>query len=252
MRRLMVNASVACLLLALGACGIPKERHDAVLKDLDKCKGELASTKNTLATTESERTKYKEEMGKLSADKDALAKRLGATKKEIEQLRKARVAAEKRAAVFRKLMARLQAMVDSGKLKVEIRKGRMIVKMSDKILFDPARTKLKTDGKEALKKLAAVLKDFPNRDFLVAGHTDNDAINTPRYRSNWELSARRAVKVVRFLQDEGVDPKHLGAAGYSEFDPVGDNSTDDGKKTNRRIEIVLMPNVEELPKFDAK
>ena len=250
MRRLMVYASVAALALALAACGIPKEQHDAVLKDLDKCKGELAGTKNTLATTEAERNKLKDEMGKLSADKDALAKRLGATKKEIEELRTARAAAEKRAAVFRKLMARLKAMIDSGKLKVEIRKGRMIVKMSDKILFDPARTKLKTDGKDALKKLAAVLKDFPNRDFLVAGHTDNDPIKTRKYPSNWELSARRAVRVVRFLQDEGVDPKHLGAAGYSEFDPVGDNSTDPGKKSNRRIEIVLMPNVEELPKFD--
>ena len=250
MRRLMVCASVAGLVLALGACGIPKEQHDAVLRDLDKCKGELAGAKNTLATTEAERNKYKEEMGKLKGDKDELAKRLGATKLEIEELRKARAVAEKRAAVFRRLMARLKAMIDSGKLKVEIRKGRMIVKMSDKILFDPARTKLKTDGKDALKKLAAVLKDFPNRDFLVAGHTDNDPIKTRKYPSNWELSARRAVRVVRFLQDEGVDPKHLGAAGYSEFDPVGDNSTDPGKKSNRRIEIVLMPNVEELPKFD--
>ncbi len=250
MRRLMVCASAAGLVLALGACGIPKKQHDAVLRDLDKCKGELASTKNTLASTEAQRSKFKEEMGKLKGDKDELAKRLGATKREIDELRKARAAAEKRAAVFRKLMARLKAMIDSGKLKVEIRKGRMIVKMSDKILFDPARTKLKKDGKEALRKLAAVLKDFPGRDFLVAGHTDNDPIKTRKYPSNWELSARRAVRVVRFLQDEGVDPKHLGAAGYSEFDPVGDNSTEGGKKTNRRIEIVLMPNVEELPKFE--
>ena len=250
MRRLMVYASVAGLLLAVSACGIPKVQHDAVLKDLDKCKGELAIESNGHTNTKAERDKLQREMAKLSADKDALAKRLGATKKEIEELRKARAAAEKRAAVFRKLMARLKAMIDSGKLKVEIRKGRMIVKMSDKILFDPARTKLKTDGKEALRKLAAVLKDFPDRDFLVAGHTDNDPIKTRKYPSNWELSARRAVRVVRFLQDEGVDPKHLGAAGYSEFDPVGDNSNDDGKKTNRRIEIVLMPNVEELPKFD--
>ncbi len=229
------------------ACGIPQEQHDAVLKDLANGKKELADTKNALADTESERNKLNTEKESLGAKRDALAKRLGATKKEIEQLRKARAAAEARMRTFRKLLARLRSMIASGKLKVEIRKGRMIVKMSDKILFDPGRTKLKGEGQGALKQLAAVLKDIGTRDFLVAGHTDNIPIKTRRYRSNWELSAARAVQVVKFLQNEGVDPKRLAAAGYSEFDPVGDNSTDDGRRTNRRIEIVLMPNIAELP-----
>ena len=256
MQRRAISAVTLCasavVMLALGACGIPQDKHNAVLKDLDKCKAELAGSKNSLATTEAERNKLKEELASLGAKKDALAKRLGATKKEIEELRKARAAAEKRAAVFRKLMARLKAMIDSGKLKVEVRKGRMIVKMSDKILFKPGKTKLKKDGQEALRQLAAVLKDFSGRDFLVAGHTDNIPIKTRRYKSNWELSAARAVRVVKFLQKEGVDPKHLGAVGFSEFDPVGDNSTKEGKKANRRIEIVLMPNIEELGKIDVK
>ncbi len=232
------------------ACGIPEMKHNAVLKDLQACKSTMASTKNDLDATEAERKKLSNQLAALGGEKDALAARLGATKKEIEQLRQARALEAKRLATFRQLLSRLKSMIDSGKLKVEIRKGRMIVKMSDKILFDPGKTKLKKDGQAALKELAAVLKDIAKRDFLVAGHTDNIPIKTRRFRSNWELSAARAVQVVKFLQKEGVDPKNLSAAGYSEYDPVGDNSTDEGRRGNRRIEIVLMPNIEELPKLD--
>jgi len=235
------------MLLGLTACGIPEETHDAVKKDLEKCKTDLAGTKNTLQTTEEERNKLKTELDSMGAKRDDLAKRLGATKQEIEELRKARAAAEARSRTFRQLLARLKSMIDSGKLQVEMRKGKMVVKMSDKILFDPGKVELKKDGKIALKQLAAVLKDIGDRDFLVAGHTDNVPIKTRQFRSNWELSAARAVNVVKFMQAEGVDPKHLAAAGYSEYDPIGDNTNDDGKRSNRRIEFVLMPNIGELP-----
>jgi len=236
--------------LAVAACGIPQETHDAVVKDLENCKSQLASTKGTLQTTEGERNKLKDQLDSIGADRDALAKKLGATKMEIDELRKARAMAEQRTKTFRQLLDRLKSMISSGKLQVEIRKGRMIVKMSDKILFDPGKTKLKADGQVALKQLAAVLKDIGERDYLIAGHTDNIPIKTRQFKSNWELSAARAVEVVKFMQREGVDPKHLSAAGFSEFDPVGDNAAEEGRRSNRRIEIILMPNIEELPKIE--
>jgi len=248
MRRMLLFPSLA--VFAVLACGIPEETHNAVVKDLENCKSELSKTKSSLQSTETDRNKLKDQLDSIGADRDALASKLGATQKEIEQLRKARQLAEERTKTFRQLLARLKSMISSGKLQVEIRKGRMIVKMSDKILFDPGKTKLKADGQSALKQLAAVLKDIGGRDFLVAGHTDNIPIKTRQFRSNWELSAARAVQVVKFLQAEGVDPKRLSAAGYSEYDPVGDNSTDDGRRTNRRIEIVLMPNIAELPTIE--
>jgi chemotaxis protein MotB len=241
---------VSTLLAGLAACGIPEEQHNAVLRDLENCRTQLAETKNTLAETDKAKNDLEAQMAALGGEKEELAKRLGATKREIEELRRQEELQKQRMATFRKLLSRLRSMIDSGKLKVEIRKGRMIVKMSDKILFDPGKKKLKKDGSAALKQLAGVLKDIGDRDFMVAGHTDNVPIKTRRFRSNWELSAARAVEVVQFLQKEGVDPKHLSAGAYSEYDPVGDNSTDEGKRSNRRIEIVLMPNIEELPKFD--
>jgi len=247
MRRVLICAVTLGFALAAGGCGVPQEEHDQVVKDLDACKKNLADAKSN---AESERNKLQSQVDELAKKKDALLKAMGASKKELEALRAAQAAAEKRAAVYKQLMAKLQSMIDSGKLKVEIRKGRMVVKLSDKILFDPGKTALKAEGAKALQELAAVLKDIGQRDFLVAGHTDDRPIKTKTFKSNWELSAARAVEVVKFLQKEGVDPKHLSAAGYSEYDPVGDNADEEGRRTNRRIEVVLMPNIEELPNLD--
>jgi len=250
MRRALMSASVIGMFLGVGACGVPQEQHDAVLKDLENCKKDLSSTKSSLDAAEGERNKLKADVDELAKKKAAMIKDMDAAKKELDQLRKARAAAEARAKIYHQLMARLRSMIDSGKLAVEIRKGRMIVKMSDKILFDPGKTKLKEDGQAALKQIAAVFKDIPDRDFLVAGYTDNVPIKSRLFKSNWELSAARAVEVVKFMQAEGVDPKHLGAAGFSEYDAVGDNATEEGRRSNRRIEVILMPNIEELPKLD--
>jgi chemotaxis protein MotB len=250
MRRTLICASAIGLAIALGGCGIDKEVHEAVLKDLDKCKADLASTKNNLSTVEAERNKMKDELSSLGGQKEELAKKLGATAKEIEELRKSRAAAEARMKAYKDMVAKLKSMIDSGKISVKNRRGRLVVQLSDKILFESGKTKLKVEGQTALEQLAGVLKDIADRDFLVTGNTDNVPIKSKQFKSNWELSAARAVEVVKFLQEKGVDPKHLGAAGYSEYDPVGDNGTDDGKKENRRIEIVLMPNIDELPKID--
>ena len=250
---------LSLLSLSLVACApkVLKTTHDAALAKLRKreatlaeTRKELANAKQTLAALTGQRDVLEKNVATLGSEKSALSKRLGATKKELTELRAKRAQAEARSKVFRNLVKRLKAMIDSGKLKVNIRKGRMIVRLSDKILFDPGRTALKKDGKKALEELSYVLKDIGTRDFLVAGHTDNRPIRTRRFRSNWELSAARAVEVVKYLQQQGVDPKHLAAAGFSEYDPVGDNAHAEGRMANRRIEIVLLPNVGELPKID--
>jgi chemotaxis protein MotB len=257
--RAAATLTLAALLVVVGACApkVLKTTHDAALAKLARCQKQLKTTQKELDGSQGELAaitgqakSLRKNVATLGDQKSALAKRLGATKKELAELRKQRAKAEARSKVFRSLVKRLKAMIDSGKLKVKIRKGRMIVQLSDKILFDPGRTSLKKEGKKAIEELSLVLKDIGKRDFLVAGHTDNQPIRTKRFRSNWELSAARAVEVVKFLQQQGVDPKHLAAAGFSEYDPVGDNANDEGRTVNRRIEIVLLPNVAELPKID--
>jgi chemotaxis protein MotB len=235
----MRNAVWMPLVIAAG-CGINKDVHQQTLDKLAACESQLKEQQDANAKLETDLRSAEGERG-------SLAEKLGATQKEIEELRRARELAEKRSKTFRDLVAKLRSMIDSGQLKVEIRKGKMLVKLSDKILFDTGKADLKREGQAALAEVAVALKGIPDRDFLIAGHTDNVPIKTRKVKSNWDLSTARAVTVVKFFQEQGVSAGHLGAAGFSEFDPVGDNATEEGKAQNRRIEIVVMPNIEELP-----
>lgn len=182
----------------------------------------------------------------LADERGALAKALADTRARLEELRKQQAAAEARAAAFKDLAARFQKLVDAGHLKVAMRGGRMILVLSNDVLFDSGRPDLKDDGKKTLGEVARVLKGLPDRRFQVAGHTDNVAINTQRFPSNWELSAARAVAVVKLFLEQGMEARHLSAAGYGEFDPVATNDAPEGRAKNRRIEIALVPNLGEL------
>ena len=260
--------------LVLASCGIPEEQHNKVVQDLENMKQELATTQQAktdsetelnakidaleakIAALEAEKADLESKLNNSNAELSmfqsktgGLEKALAATKVELDELRKAKVLQEKRLAEYRKLTEQLASMVKTGKLQVKIRNGNMVIQLANNILFDTGKTDVKKDGQEALTELAGILQTIQNRRFLVAGHTDNVPISSGRYKSNWELSTARAVNVVQYLQDAGVNPSVLAAAGYGEFDPVASNDSDDGKAQNRRIEIILLPNLDELPKL---
>ena len=261
---------LAAVLIA--GCGVPKKDHEAVLKQLEDTKAELASTQKAKADSEealntkiseldnqiAEVTKQRDDLQAQLDEANAslsmyesktggLEKALKATKADLDELKKQRAAAEARLRKYRQLAAKLASMVQSGKLKVKVRNGKMVIELANNILFDAGKTELKEDGQAALTELAAVLQTIKDRSFLVTGHTDNVPVKASKFKSNWELSTARAVTVVQYLQGGGVKPDKLAAAGYGEYDPVASNDTDDGKALNRRIEIVLMPNIDELP-----
>ena len=102
-------------------------------------------------------------------------------------------------------------------------------------------------------KVTRILGSIEGRKFQVSGHTDNVPTGkNSRFKSNWELSSQRALTVLDLMIKEGMDARRLSAAGYADVLPVGSNDTDDGKRQNRRIEIVLQPNIEDLPGIDDK
>ena len=183
----------------------------------------------------------------LTKERTQLTQARADTAARLEELRKQKAAAEARAATYRELAAKLRSMVDAGKLKIITRDGRMIIALPNDILFDSGRTEVKADGKVALAKVAQALASVGSRKFLVAGHTDNVPIKTELFPSNWELSTRRAVEVVHDLVSQGMNPRVLAAAGYGEFDPIAQNDTAEHRAQNRRIEIVLQPNLSDLP-----
>jgi chemotaxis protein MotB len=182
----------------------------------------------------------------LLTEKGTLASSLEDAKNRLEELRRAQQASEERARLFRSLASRLKRMIDAGELAIVLREGRMVLVLPNDVLFDSGQAKIKPAGAATLEQVATVLATLEKRRFQVAGHTDNEPIRFSGYESNWELSAARALQVTRFLIQHKMSPHALSAAGYGEFDPVTQNDTAEQKARNRRIEITLMPNIDEI------
>jgi len=136
-------------------------------------------------------------------------------------------------------------------LRVEIKNGKVYVSLAEQLLFPTFSIQVDKKGQEALKQLAKVLKQQPDINVLVEGHTDNVPISkTSDYmRNNWDLSVLRANSIVAILTKEGVKPLRITTAGRGEFNPVADNKNENGRKLNRRTEIILTPELDELFKI---
>lgn len=217
----------------------------------DKLNQQLDDTSALVAELKRRLEQLGQNVEKLASEKGQLAAGLNDAKERLEELRRQKAAAEARAATFRGLVARLKAMIDAGTIKVTIRNGRMLLALPNDVLFDSGKTAVKPDGQAALQQVASALGSIADRRFLVAGHTDNVPIKTSRFPSNWELSTARAVEVTRLLIEYGMKPEVLAASGYGEFDPVAANDTTENKAQNRRIEIVLEPNLSDLPSLEG-
>jgi chemotaxis protein MotB len=126
----------------------------------------------------------------------------------------------------------------SGSVDVGASREGIVISLAGNLLFDSGKSDLKPRGMTLLDTLAERLRTMPN-EIRVEGHTDNIAIATPLYPSNWELSSARAIAVVKYLADKGVPPQHLIAAGFAEFQPIDPGDSDEAYRRNRRIELKL-------------
>ncbi len=188
-----------------------------------------------------EASKAKEsELGKVKGEQ-------AATQSELAELRRQKEAAEKRIAAYKALQDKFRALVDTGKLQVVFRNGQMTLKLPSGILFPSGSADLSKDGEKAISDVVKVLMEFKDRRFVVAGHTDIEPIKTAKFPNNWYLSTARANSVVQHMIKQGFPAKSLAASGYGENDPVAPNDKPEGREQNRRIEIILVPNLEELP-----
>jgi chemotaxis protein MotB len=237
-------------------------RHDldaasAAMQARDRKLSELATSDHDVQAHLDEETAINsklrgelERLGKnvdqMLEEKGTLAKALDDTKARLEELRRAQTAAEARASLFQQFVQKFKAMIDAGQLELATRNGRLVIQLPNDVLFDSGQTAIKPAGRDALVQVAKVLATVPGRSFQVAGHTDDVPIQNSRFSSNWELSTARALEVVKLLIAQGVAPAELSAAGYGEFDPVASNDAPDGRAKNRRIEITLQPNLDEL------
>lgn len=268
-------------LLLLLAC-VPKVRHEALEMDLDATKAELVARteakdreivdlraalsaeqaevvsleaqleelRGRLAAEEKRSKGLVDEKAALLSDKARMKGSLDEMKTALAELEARKATAEKRVAEYRDLLGRFRSLIDAGKLQVKIVDGRMVVALATDVLFASGSAALSPEGKAAIQEVTRVLVTIPGKDYQVEGHTDNVPIATAQYPSNWELAAARSITVVRAMIEAGMPANRASAAAYGEYNPVKDNGTAEGRAANRRIEIVVVPDLTGLPGFD--
>ena len=163
--------------------------------------------------------------------------------KQIE-LEKKDIVVRKQSEAFSQMSEAMKEELNARTVVIKELEGKLTLTMVEAILFDSGKAEVKGEGVDALKKVADVLKNIRDQEIIVAGYTDDVQIGgvlARTYPTNWELSAARAISVVKILVADGVDPQNLAATGYSEYRPVADNETPEGRAENRRMEIILMP-----------
>lgn len=205
---------------------------------LNDLKGRYSEMDNNYSTL---RSNSSNEINKLSADLKKREQRL----KEVEEILRKRDAATNQ--LKEKLQQALLGFTKNG-LTVEIRNGKVYVSLMDKLLFPSGSIIIDEKGKQALSQLADVLKQQPEINIAVEGHTDSQKINNlGQIKDNWDLSVLRSTSVVRYLTEVSkVEAVRMTATGKGEFQPLGPNTSAEARSKNRRIEIVLSPKLDEL------
>ncbi len=211
-----------------------------------KLKDQVAKNEALLLELEQKERKMFEESERLKALEHKLKERSD----QIEALQAAINAKEMQMQELKNSISRALLDFEGNGLTVEQRGGKVYVSMENKLLFRSGSWAVNAEGTKAVQQLAAVLAKNPDIDVLIEGHTDNVPYSgNGTLVDNWDLSVKRATAIVRILKSKGVSPTQLTAAGRSEYIPVSDNTSAAGKAKNRRIEIILTPNLDEISKL---
>ena len=250
---------------------VMQSTFDALQKDFDEQKALRQKREAELADVQAKLADTSDKLGKriskleadlnelykvkeaLDADKNAaldektrLQGSIDAMKAAFSDLAKRKAEADGRLAEFKSLLDRFRSLIDAGKLRVKIADGRMVVELASDVLFASGSAVLSKDGKAAVAEVGTLLAQIPDRKFQVEGHTDN----VPSKGGNWELGAARAITVVKTMVEAGVPTARISAASFGDAKPAQPNDTPEGKAANRRIEIVVVPDLSSLPGFD--
>jgi chemotaxis protein MotB len=211
---------------------------------------ELETRSNeTQAQLEQDKSNLQGQISKLQSENNRLSDTIEGLKMELRQ---EKISVQQKEGEIselektrRQIESSLKDQIAQKDIKLEEIEGKLKVTFVDKILFDSGSVMIKPKGQEVLLKLADSFRDNKNQNIAVEGHTDDVKIGSAlleRFPTNWELSTARATAVVRFLQEKGnIEPERLTASGFSFYRPVATNETPEGRKENRRIEIILVP-----------
>lgn len=270
---------LAICLLMLGSGCVSKKKYDQELsarmnaeRRENQLKQELESMRSQLSTRIEQYNQLSGERDKLQAERDqldrnlkqftdralsqqqqldlALAQQQQELREREREINDLRERIRRREEMMSNLLNTVQNALkqyNSEELSVEMRNGKVYVSLSDNLLFASGSASVERRGKEALGTLAGVLKQQPNMEVLVEGHTDSIPIRSATFKDNWDLSVVRATSVVRILtKDYGVNPTQVTAAGRGEYFPRASNASREGRASNRRTEIIIQPRLDEI------
>jgi chemotaxis protein MotB len=261
-RNIYVFASIFIMALFCSGCLVAESKYTKKVEDVENLTKELS------ALTE-ENSALKEQIKKLTGQKNELEKVLESKsddfsktisenrkkvadleaensklKDNVAQLMKKSQEIEAASQTYKELLQEMKGEIAQGQVTITELKGKLTMDVVDKILFASGESAVKKEGLAVLKRVVKILKNVKDKNIRIEGHTDNVKITSRLakvYPTNWELSAARAINVSKYLQQQGIDPKILSATAFSEYQPLADNSTAEGRAKNRRIAIILLP-----------
>jgi chemotaxis protein MotB len=262
--RLARSSSLPLLLLtslSLSACGYSQEEWDQKLRENEKLAAEVKAQREANQKAQADNAAALKEIEDLKRQLTERGINLENANASIAEQRKALEEYARRTEQldgirkrFELLQNKLQKLTQLG-LKVEVRNNRMLIQLPGDVLFDSGKDTLKDEGKKILLQVGDVIRgdsDLSKRQFQVAGYTDSKPLAGGPFKDNWGLSAMRARSVLVLLtssQDKGgagLPLENWSAAGFGETGPVASNDTEEGRGKNRRVELVVQPNVEEM------
>lgn len=223
----------------------------SLLADLQKAKEDLQAKEDALKELEKALNLKKKNLDELTTQLDTKDSILNAKNKKLIELQNILSRKDSAAKALRDKVNNALLGFKKDGLDVEMKNGKVYVSLQEKLLFKSGKWDIDPKGQKALKNLAKVLEKNPDINIVVEGHTDNLAYKgSGNIDDNWDLSAKRATSIVKFLlKSSKINPNQLTASGHGEFMPVVTNDTKEGRAKNRRTEIILTPKLDELFKI---
>lgn len=254
MRRSLL--SIFCFFLLATGC-VTKGRYDTLEFQRRNLSEDNSALQDALKAEQQKSKKLsghvaqlENELASILKDKSSLEGSVQEMRQALAELQRRKAEVDARINEYKSLLAKFQTLIDAGKLRVKIVEGRMVVELATDVLFGSGSAKLSEDGVGAITEVAGLLASIPDRKFQVEGHTDNIPIATALYKSNWDLASARAITVVKTMLEAGMPPARISAASFGDSKPAQSNATSEGRAANRRIEIVVVPDLSTLPGFD--
>ncbi len=256
----LTGFGLVAMALAVAGCGYSQEEWDQKVRENENLRARLSAQEQARQKCDAdyadalhEVDDLKRKLQERGLTLENLNQNLAEQRKALEEYKVRADQLEEIRKRFELLRGKLEKLTALG-LKVDVRDNRMLIQLPGDVLFESGKADLTKDGQRILQQVAEVVRndaELAKRQFQVAGHTDSKPLKGGPFKDNWGLSAMRSRSVLVFLtsplpEGGGLNPAHWSAAGYADTDPVASNDSDEGRKKNRRVELVIEPNVEEM------